>query len=131
MNSLEFREALKEDYRPYCLYYFSLIRCKHILISTFCYFRDYNSQIIKIYMLFFTLVTNVVVSAMFYSESTMNKIYLEDGAFDLTYQLPKMFYSLVISSFIKFLINLLGLYEQKSYIKRTVKISFHKKHYLL
>ena len=122
MNSLEFGEALREDYRPYCLYYFSLIRCKHILISTFCYFRDYNSQIIKIYMLFFTLVTNVVVSAMFYSESTMNKIYLEDGAFDLTYQLPKMFYSFIISTALKSLLSTLGLYEKSIItIKRNIK----------
>ena len=62
-------------------------------------------------MFFFTFVSNFVFSAMFYSETTMNKIYIENGAFDLTYQLPKMIYSLIISTVLKMLLNFLGLCE--------------------
>ena len=49
---------------------------------------------------------------MFYSDSTMHKIYLDEGSFDFTYQLPKMFYSLIISSILKAILNFLGLYEE-------------------
>ena len=49
---------------------------------------------------------------MFYSDSTMHKIYLDEGSFDFTYQLPKMFYSLIITSILKAILNFLGLYEE-------------------
>ena len=41
---------------------------------------------------------NLVVSAMFYSDETMHKIYVDEGAFDYIYQLPQMFYSFIIST---------------------------------
>ena len=122
MNNLDYKEAIIMDNRTYCLYYISLIKSKHILISTFFYFKDYNAQIIKIYMFFFTFVSNFVFSAMFYSDSTMNKIYFEDGAFDFTYQLPKMFYSFIISISIKILLGSFGLYENSLIsIKKSIK----------
>ena len=105
MNNLSFAQALIIDHRTFCVYYISLIKCKHILISTFFYFKDYNAQIIKIYLFFFTLAANYVFSAMFYSETTMDKIYLDDGTFDITYQLPKMVYSFIISISIRSLLD--------------------------
>ena len=89
----------------------SLLKTKHILIFTFCPIKDYNSQMIKIYIFFFTFTINYVVSAMFYSDSTMHKIYVDEGSFDFTYQLPIMIYSLLISSVLKVLLSILGLYE--------------------
>ena len=74
--------------------------------------KDYNSYIIKIYIFFLTFAMNYVVSAMFYSDSTMHQIYIDDGVFDFTYQLPQMLYSFIISNAIENLINLLGLYEK-------------------
>ena len=49
---------------------------------------------------------------MFYSDTTMHKIYIDNGSFDITYQLPQMLYSLIISSILGILLNLLGLYEK-------------------
>ena len=49
---------------------------------------------------------------MFYSDNTMHKIYIDEGSFDFTYQLPQMFYSLIISAILKSLLNYLGLYEK-------------------
>ena len=112
MNSLIYKKAIEKDQRTYCQYYLSLLRTKHILIFTFFYFNDYNSQIIKIYIFFLTFTINYAVSAMFYSDSTMHKIYLDEGSFDFTYQLPKMFYSLIITSILKAILNFLGLYEE-------------------
>ncbi len=112
LNSLDYEDALKDDNRTYIQYYFSLLRTRHILIFSFLQFRDYNSQAIKIYIFFFTFAINYVVSAMFYSDSTMHKIYVEEGSFNFTYQLPQMFYSLIISSILKFMLNILGIYEK-------------------
>ena len=111
-NSLNYEEAKEKDKRSYCQYYFSLLRTKHILIFSFFSTRDYNSQSIKIYIFFFTFAINYTISSMFYSEETMHKINKDKGSFNVTYQLPIMFYSLIISALLKFLINNLGLYEE-------------------
>ena len=109
MNSLNYEQAILEDKWEY---YLSLLKTRHILIFTFFQYRDYNSQIIKIYIFFFTFAINYIVSAMFYSDSTMHQIYEEEGSFNFTYQLPQMFYSLIISTILKMLLNILGLYEK-------------------
>ena len=56
MNSLDYEEALRIDKRTYCQYYLSLLRTKHILIFTFFQINDYNSQAIKIYIFFFSIL---------------------------------------------------------------------------
>ena len=111
INLLEYEQARRQDKRTYCQYYFSLLRTKHILIFSFFQFGDYNSQAIKIYIFFFTFSINYVVSSMFYSDDTMHKINVDKGSFDLTYQLPIMIYSFLISTIIEVVINNLGLYE--------------------
>ena len=82
---------------------------------------------IKVYIFFLTFSINYVVSAMFYSDSTMHQIYVDDGSFNLTYQLPQMFYSFIISTILENLLNQLGLYEGniveiKKYITRNKNI---------
>ena len=91
INSLDFSEAKAKDKRSFCQFYLSLLRTQHILFFSFFQFQDYNSQAIKIYLFFLTFAINYLVSAMFYSESTMHKLYVDKGSFDFTYQLPKMF----------------------------------------
>ena len=113
MNLLNYEKALEKDDRTFCQYYLSLLKTKHILIFSFFQFKDYNAQMIKIYIFFYTFAINYVVSAMFYSDATMYKIYVDHGSFDFTYQLPKMIYSLLISILLKFLLNFLGLYEKE------------------
>ena len=112
LNSLNYEEALKFDKRSYLQYYISLLLTKHILIFSFIQINDYNSQIIKIYIFFFTFAINFTISAMFYSDNTMNKIYNDDGSFDFTYQLPQMIYSFLLSSVLKKILNYFGLYEE-------------------
>ena len=48
---------------------------------------------------------------MFYSDSTMHKIYIDKGSFDFTYQLPLIVYSSIISSVLTGILNNFGLYE--------------------
>ena len=58
---------------------------------------------------------------MFYSDSTMHNVFINDGSFDFSYQLPQMFYSLIISIVLKSLLNFLGLYEKNILIIRKMK----------
>ena len=111
MNSFDYEDAKAKDNRTYCQYYKSLLKTKHFLIFSFFLLTDYNPQIIKIYIFFFTFAINYLVSAMFYTDETIHKISEDEGSFDFTYQLPIMFYSLIISNVLKILLNLSGLYE--------------------
>ena len=74
---------------------------------------------------------NLVVSAMFYSDETMHKIYIDKGKFDYTYQLPQMLYSFIISTILEKLLNLLGLYEPDIIEFKNDKNKFEKKEKIL
>jgi len=111
LNILGYKESLKHDKRTYCQYYISLLRTKHILIFSFFNFKDYNSSIIKMYIFFFAFQIDYSINAMFYSESTMHKIYLDEGNFDIIYQIPSMIYSSVLSIAFINIIKILGLCE--------------------
>ena len=122
LNQLDYEQALKKDKRNFLRLYISLIKTKHFFIFSFFNLKDYNSQMIKIFIFFFTFAMNLIVSAMFYSDSTMHQIYIENGAFNFTYQLPQMIYSFIISTILENLLNILGLYE-----KDIIKLKNNKK----
>ena len=46
VNSFPYKLALKYDKRTYCGYYYSLLKTKHCLFSSFCQTDDYNIRII-------------------------------------------------------------------------------------
>ena len=110
INDLPFKEALKKDNRNYIQYYLSLLKTKHSIIYIF-YTKDYNSQIIKVSIQIFNLATLISVNSLFFNDSTMHKIYVDQGSFDLIYQLPQIIYSAIISWVLNSLIQLLGLTE--------------------
>ena len=112
LNELEYDDALKKDNRTFLKLYISFLKTYHLLIFSFFTINDYNSYSIKIFIFFFTFSMNLVTSAMFYSDETMHKIYIDKGEFDYTYQLPQMFYSYIISTLLENILNHLGLYEQ-------------------
>ena len=111
INSFTYEEAIKNDKRTFFQFYFSLLKSNHILIFSCFNIKDYNSQFIKIYLFFFTFAINLTISALFYFDDTMSKIYADKGSFDFIYQLPQMLYSFLISSLLNNLLNTLGLYE--------------------
>jgi hypothetical protein len=110
MNNLPYKEAIEYDKRTFCQYYISLIRQKNIIIFTFYTGnKDYNSFIIKICLLFFYLVLNAVISILFFNDSTMHTIYLDNGKFNLIHMLPQIIYTLIICSIINYIVNKLSL----------------------
>ena len=122
LNSMSYIEALKYDHRSYIKYYISLLKSRNLLIFTFFECKDYNSQIIKIYSFFMSFAINYAVSAMFYSDETMHKIYVDSGFFDIKYQLPQMIYSSLISFVLTFILDFFGIYEDNLLdIKKIIK----------
>ena len=111
LNSMEYEQALIYDKRNYFQYYLSLIKNQNLLIYTFFQYKDYNSQMIKIELFLFSFTINFIISAMFYSDDTMHKIFIDEGKFDFIYQIPQMLYSAIISFFLEFILGNFGLYE--------------------
>ena len=111
MNDLSFEEALINDNRTITLYYLSLLKINHPLISIFNNF-DYNSFAIKLSIFLFQIGAYVSINSLFFNDSTMHKIYTDKGSYNFVYQIPQIIYSTIISSIIGFLITLLGISER-------------------
>ena len=111
LNSLSYQYALLYDKRNYCQYYISLLKTKNNLIYSFCYNNDYNSKIVKIDLFFIGFTLFFTINALFFNDSTMNKIYEDKGSFNFLYQLPQIIYSTIISSILSMFLEFLALSE--------------------
>ena len=129
---MTYKEALIKDKRTYFQYYLSLIKIKELIIFTFFISHDYNSKIIKISLFFFFFALFFTVNALFFNGSNIHKIFIEKGKFNFIYQLPKIFYSSIITNIINITINyfsltekeVIGLKRQKNYIIKKYKKYF-------
>ena len=123
LNNLSYKNAIKIDKRTYLQYYLSLLKTKHLLIFTFYTYTDYNSKIIKISLFLFCFSLYYTLNALFFTDSTLHKIYEDKGSFDFIYQIPQIIYSTIISSFISAIIKFLSLTQKNiSEIKKEKNI---------
>ena len=74
---------------------------------------DYNPITIKICLLAFSFALHYNTNTLFFDDSTMNKIYIDEGVFNFIYLLPKTLYSTIISSIIMIIIKKLALADTK------------------
>ena len=85
--------------------------------------NDYNSRMIKIYLFFYNFGTCYTVNALFFNDASLHKIYLEDGDFNIIYQLPQILYSTIISVIIDQILRFFALSEKKIISFKQAKIS--------
>ena len=111
INILPYKLAKIYDQRTFYMYYFCLLRRNHLLFFTFYTKDDYNSRVIKINRFIFYLALYLTVNTLFFTDSTMHKIFKDEGDFDFIYQLPKTIYSSLICSAINALLISLALTE--------------------
>ena len=126
LNNLDYEEAKTIDKRTYIQYYFCLLKRKQLLIFTFYTSTDYNSRLLKISLFLFSFALYITINALFFNDSTMHKIYEDQGNFNFLYNLPKILYSTIISSVINFIILFLSLTE-KDIVKIKAKVEKDKK----
>ena len=100
LNTFSYEKALLYDKREYFQYYIYLIRTKQPLIFAFVPIKDYNSIIIKISLFLLLFTITYVVDALFFTETAIHKIYEDKGIYNISYFLPKIFFSFIINSFI-------------------------------
>ena len=127
INSLNYKDALKNDHRTFFEYYFSLLMEKHKIFIIFND-KDYNLRIIKIYSIFSKFSSCYAINALFFDDSTMHKIYEEKGKYNLISQLPQIIYSTIISSVLDVILTTLSFpsesiieIKQEKDIKHIVK----------
>ena len=113
LNSMKYEKALIYDKRTFFQYYFSLLKKNHLVFFSFYFQKDYNPQIIKIFLFFFFFSVHFTTNALFFDDSTMHKIYKDDGKFNFLYQIPQIFYSSLISNLVNSLILYLSLSEKE------------------
>ena len=109
LNELPFLESIKSDTRTFSKIYFSLIKTNHSLLFTFCNNNDYNSKAIKLYLFLFFFDSHLIINALFFTDNSLHKIYLEKGEYNFIYQLPRIIYSSLIAGFLNSLIKYLSL----------------------
>ena len=99
-----------------------------MLIFTFFVNYDYNIKIIKIALFSFLFGLNYAINALFFNDSSMHQIYVDEGEFNFIYQLPQIIYSTIISNIIIIVMKILSLSEKdilkiKKEKKETIKKS--------
>ena len=113
LNSMEYKDALKYDNRTYCDYYLSLIKTKQMIIFSFCTFDDYNSGIIKKFILFQSFAFHYTSNAVFFTDEIMHQIVKDKGTFNFIYQIRYIIYSSIISTFFLRIFLLLIMTEKE------------------
>ena len=121
LNSMLYNLALLYDKRTYLQYYISLLKTRHIVIFSFYTSNDYNSKAIKILLFLFSFALYYAVNALFFNDSTMHKIYEDEGNFNIIYQIPQIIYSTIISSVVNTLLRTLSLSEKNILIIKNEK----------
>ena len=130
LNIFDYEEAEQFDKRTYFNIYFSLIKTKHPLISSFYPHDNYNLISIKICLLFFSFGLSLTINSLFFTDETMHKIYEDEGIFNFVYSLPKIIYSTLISTLINIIIKklassediILKVKKEKKLAKKNKKI---------
>jgi hypothetical protein len=121
LNRLSYNEAIKYDKRTYIQYYWSLLKIGNLFLFSFMPNNDYNSMVIKICLFFFSFGLYYTVNALFFTDSTMNKIYEDNGKYDFIYQIPKILYSNLICTLVNLIVRFLSLSEKDILSIKTIK----------
>ena len=113
LDDLEYEEAKKYDKRTFFQYYWSNLKQNQLIIFTFLSNSDYNIIYAKIGLFIVSFGLFFCINGFFFRDKTMHKIYEDKGILDFIFQIPQIFYSLIISSIIDIILKNLSLSEKK------------------
>ena len=115
LNNLSYKEALERDKRNFMQYYISLIKFKQPILFSFYPCKDYNTMIIKVDIFMLSLAIIYAMNALFFNDSTIHQIYEDGGEYNLSYFMP-----IILSSFIITLMNSKIIFRKLNQIKRMI-----------
>ena len=113
LNSLEYKLALKIDFRTYLQFYYSLLKQTHLILFTFVVKNDYNLFLLKLCLFLISFSLFFFMNALFFNDDSMHKIYEDEGKYDFLYQIPQMLYSTIVSQVLGSLLEKLTLSQDE------------------
>ena len=124
LNNALYEDAKRFDKRSGCEYYYSLLKSKQMFIFTFLTFDDYNSGIIKKFIFFLLFAIHYTINALCFTDSNMHQIFVDQGSYNIQYQIKFIIFSSVISTAILRIILITLVLTDKSIfeIKRQVDL---------
>ena len=128
INTFSYENALKKDKRTFFQYYKSLLKTKHPIIFSFFPINDYNPKLIKfaLFIILFSII--YIINALFFNESTIHKIYKDEGIYNLITFTTEIICSFFISHFLYTLIKYVSLSERNivNYKNNSKNANFEK-----
>ena len=111
LNAMNYQEALKYDKRTFLQYYWSLIKKKQLILFTFINNDDYNLVIIKLALFLFSFSLYLTINGFFFKDEDMHEYYKTNGIYDIITEIPKIFYSTLVTAVINMILKTLSLSE--------------------
>ena len=74
---------------------------------------DYNLRAIKILLFIVSFALYFSINAFFFTDDTMDKIYVDNGMFNFIFQLPQIIYSSLVSTVINMILQKLSISEDQ------------------
>ena len=112
LNNLEYKDALIIDKRTFFQYYWSLLKKKQLILFTFCPAKDYNLISIKITLFLLSFSLYFTITGFFFDNETMHNIFIDNGYYNIIYELPKIVFSSLITTIINILLKQFSLSEK-------------------
>ena len=123
LNELKYEKAIKYDKRSFLRIYLDLLKREHIIIFTFINCNDYNLLNIKLVRFIFYFSTDMAMNAIFFSDDSMHKIFLNYGKYDFIQQIPQIIYSTIVSQLLEVFLCFLTMTDKYFYlIKNLTKV---------
>jgi len=101
LDDMSYELAIIYDKRTFYQYYWAVLKKNQLIIFTFLPMDDFNLMYVKIALFIISFGLFITINGFFFSDDTMHKVYVDNGAFDIIYQIPQILYSSIISSLAK------------------------------
>ena len=124
---MDYSKAKELDKRTILEIYWSFLKREHSIIFTFVTKDDYNITMIKYSRFVFLLCTNMAMNVFFFSDETMNKLFLDYGKYNFIQQIPQIVYSTIVSKLIETILCFLSMTDKCIYEIKSLKPSKQNK----
>ena len=121
LNNLKYEKAVDLDKRTLFQIYWSRLKSKHMIIYTFFSWHDHNLIYIKVARFIFLICTSMAMNVIFFSDSSMHKLYVDYGVYNFLQQIPQIIYSSLVSLVIEILIGFLSFTDNNIYQIRQIE----------
>ena len=121
LNNLKYEKAVDLDKRTLFQIYWSRLKSKHMIIYTFFSWHNHNLIYIKIARFIFLICTSMAMNVIFFSDSSMHKLYIDYGVYNFLQQIPQIIYSSLVSLVIEILIGFLSFTDNNIYQIRQIE----------